>query len=370
MKRVAFVIGQLAVGGGEKQLYLLLRGLDRSRFEPSVVTFHPGAGDYWEQPIEELGVPVHGVRRGRPLALRLVELFGLLRRLRPDVVVSWSLHLNFPTAILGRLAGARLAVASIRNDLFNPMKRDRPLHRFFGIRGADVLVANSTRGREDLALRLGIDPARVVVIFNAVTVPPPGERMHTRDETRAALGLRRAAFLIVNVGRIEPSKNQSMLIRALGRIAAEASDAEVVLIGEGPDTGVVRGLATSLGLGSRVRPLGLVPGVAAKLNAFDVMCHTGVADGMPNVLLEAAACGLPVVSTRVNGSEDVVEEGESGYLVDYGDDAALASKILDLYRAPALRERFGRRGRERARGDSFDERAMVRRFESVFERHG
>jgi glycosyltransferase involved in cell wall biosynthesis len=367
MKKIVFVIGQLGVGGGEKQLVLLLRHLDRSRFDAGVITFHPGAGDYWENPIQSLGVPLHAVSRRPNVALRLVEFFGLLRRIRPTIVVSWTLHLNFVAAVLGKLAGARFTIGSIRNDLFNPMKHARPLQRYFGTKAADLFVANSNRGREDMTQRLCIPPGKVVVIFNAVTSPDAEKIRQNREEIRRALRLPESAFLVVNVGRIEPSKNQSMLVRVVGKIADGAPDLHAVLVGEGPDRVRISELASSLGIGDRIHMTGLVPGAADMLRAFDLMCHTGRADGMPNVLLEAGISGLPIVSTRVNGSEDVVEHGASGYLVDYDDDSSFAAAVLELYRDPSLRRRFGERARERMGSDAFRPDGMAARFEAIFE---
>ena len=99
--KVVYLIGQLGVGGSERQLYLLLKGINRDRFVPIVITFNPGLNEYWEEPIRALGVPLLGVPRSWNKLWRLWALAGLLRRIQPHIVHSWELRLNFAAAFVG-----------------------------------------------------------------------------------------------------------------------------------------------------------------------------------------------------------------------------------------------------------------------------
>lgn len=365
--KICFVIGQLGIGGGERQLFLLLKGLDKTKFKPCVISFNPDKNDYWEEPIRELGVPVLFINRSPNKIKRLVELYKILSRERPSVVISWTLPLNFFVGIIASIIHIPLSIGSIRNDLYNPMKKERPLQRFLGTKGCNLFVTNSTRGKLDLINRMGVSPEKVRVIFNAVTLHHLNESgIESRDAIREKLQLPLHSFLLVSVGRIESSKNPEMLVRVLKRLSEKYDNVGAVFIGEGPETDKLKNMAMSWGINDKVFFTGKIPLAIRYLKAFDILCHTGLADGMPNVLLEGAVCGLPIVATRVNGSEDIIEHAFSGYLVDYNNDERFSEYVEVIYKNADLAIKMGEAARERVMSEDFQEEGMVQKFEKVF----
>lgn len=364
-KKILFVIGQLGIGGGERQLYFLLKGLSKTQYHPEVISMNPGKEDYWEKPISDLGIKIHFVPRNKLIIFRIFNLFRLIYFIRPDILISWTLHLNFFVSYIGKLCGVSKTIGSIRNDLFNPMKKDRSLHRFFGTKGSDIFIANSTKGKQDMVEKLGINSQRIIVIFNTILLPSEKEVIN-RTSYRKSLGFTEDDFVLVNIGRLESSKNQLLLLKALVLLTKLKPNIHLVLIGKGPLLNYYQKFCKENDIEDRVRFLGQVPNAINCLPSFDLMCHTGLAEGMPNVLLEAHACKLPIVTTRVNGAEDIVIHGTTGYIVEYNDVDAIVKFIKDLYEDKDKRIRFGRIGNERVRSNLFSDDKMVNDFIKIF----
>jgi glycosyltransferase involved in cell wall biosynthesis len=187
----------------------------------------------------------------------------------------------------------------------------------------------------------------------------------TRDRLRESLGLG-GEFAWLAVGRFEVAKDHPNMLRAFARVRATRPDAVLLLVGRGSLQAEVEALAGNLGLDGRVRFVGTREDVPEFMTVADGYVMSSAWEGMPMVLLEAAAAGLPIVATRVGGNQEVVQEGVSGFLVAPGDDQALAAAMLRLMALPETERRaMGARGREQVRREYGLER-VVDRYETIY----
>jgi colanic acid/amylovoran biosynthesis glycosyltransferase len=173
---------------------------------------------------------------------------------------------------------------------------------------------------------------------------------------------------ILTVARLVASKGQAVLLEALAELRARGVDADVTFVGDGPDRAALDALAGELGVGDRVRFTGAVgqdelPGWYRRADLF---CLPTFSEGLGVVLIEAMAAGLPVVSTRVMGVPEVIEDGDCGLLVSPGRADELAAAIERMATSPDLRARMGRRGRVRVERE-FDLDSAGRRLAELFE---
>jgi glycosyltransferase involved in cell wall biosynthesis len=186
-----------------------------------------------------------------------------------------------------------------------------------------------------------------------------------RAAVRSSLGISQE-FVWLAVGRYETAKDYPNLLRAFARIHERHAQAVLWIVGEGSLQQETEDLARALGLGDRVRFLGVRSDVPEVMSAADGYVMSSAWEGMPIVLLEAAAAALPIVSTRVGGNHEVVREGESGFLVPPRDDGSLAAAMLRLMDLPpAEREAMGRRGREHV-GMHYGLARVVDRWEDLY----
>ncbi len=349
--RVVHLIGQLGLGGSERQLLVLLEHLTRERFESHIIVFNPSLYGELHQQLERLGIAVITVpAKCRPVPARALLLYRIFRRLKPDIVHSWTAHDNPYAGLVGRLAGVRGRLGSLRTTARSTLMADlSPLTRWLSLFGVARLVVNSEQGASELR-RQGIPDRRIRLLRNCVAMcaspgAPPADLSGLGIEPR-----HRLVGLIANLRRV---KNHLFFIDAMARILPDFPDLEVLLVGQPlpsePDLpGLIEQRIASHSLQDRFVLTGFRPDVPALLKRMEICCLASRSEGMPNVLLEAMAAGRPVVATRVGGVGELVDDGENGFLIEPGDTSGFAEAVCRLLRAPELARRMGRSGRDRA----------------------
>jgi glycosyltransferase involved in cell wall biosynthesis len=222
----------------------------------------------------------------------------------------------------------------------HPRKRAALRH---AIEEVDLLVGVSEGVRRTYE-RVGVPPERFVTVPNGVA---PLDRRPGRADARRALGVPPDVPLVLTIGRLTHMKDQATLLAAAPALLARHPGARVVLVGDGPLRGDLVRAAAGLGVAGSVCLPGSRPDARRLMAAADVFVLTSRHEGMPLVALEAMEAGLPVVGTRVIGTEEVVDDGVTGVLVPPGDAVALAGALADLLDSPGRRRRMGRAGRRR-----------------------
>ncbi len=341
MIRVALVVGRLGVGGTETALVKLASGMDRSRFEPFVVTLQE-RGPLAER-LRDIEIVELGCRRKACLRTYLA-LRRVLRERRPDIVHSFL----FTENLFCRWIGVGAVISGIRGSLEEGKETERSWRlalEWLTFGRARAVVSNTDYYRR-LYAQLGLDAGRIVVIPNGVDpVEADGEGV------RRELGVGPDELLIACVGRLVETKGHEDVLRA-------GEGFRMVFVGDGPLRARLEGRGAVLA--------GLQRDASGFVAAADIVTLASrVPEGMPNVLLEAMAAGRPVVATRTGGIPEVVADGETGILVPPGDPGALRRAFERLAADRELRERMGRAGRERAAREFSVER-MVNSFQTLY----
>lgn len=263
---------------------------------------------------------------------------------------------------------------AVGSDVHTHPYRSRGIRRLTrrAIRGSDRLIAVS-RALAESVLELGQPACPIATVYNGVDTDMFSPDPARRRDLRAMLGLPEASPGLCMVTRLVRTKGLRELVDAFGRITEEIPDAWLAIVGDGPDRSLLEDWVGAAGLRGRVFVPGAQPHEAVPrwLNASDVFILPSYNEGLPNVVLEAMACGLPVVSTDVGGTGEAVLQGETGFLVPPRSSDSLLEPLRALLRDESLRERFGRAARSRACevfGWSQSARALVRVYEAVLER--
>jgi glycosyltransferase involved in cell wall biosynthesis len=340
--RVLFVISSLGRGGAEKQLYLLLKYLDRERFAPSVASL--STGGLWARRIRALGVPVTELPRRHGVELsRLGALHRLVRRDGPHVLQTFSPYdtaYGFPVGWVNRVP-VLIASRRTESDLYPGLgwaagRVSRLLSRW-----ADAIICNSDQPRRRAPRGL---LARHVVIHNGVE---PLRPIRPRDDVRRALGLPETAPVVGSVGRLVTAKNYPLMIQVALDVLRTHPATTFLLVGGGEMETELRVRIRRAGLERNVWLMGERDDVTELMSAFDVFLLTSNREGLPNAVMEAMALGLPCVVTNAGGSAELVAHGETGYVCALGDQHGLAEGVGRLLDDPAARARLGANGRTR-----------------------
>lgn len=235
-------------------------------------------------------------------------------------------------------------------------------------RRAAAVVAVSEAVREAWIRTHRLDPARVVVVPNGIDVErfrPGGEE--ERRRVRERLGLPAGCPLVLTVCVLRPGKRVETLIDAAPEILAAVPEARFVVVGDGPQRATLEARAAAAGLDGRLRLAGQREDVDLLLRGADVFVLPSEREALPTVLLEAMACGLPVVATATGGVPEVVREGREGCLVQVGDAPALGRAVVSLLPDAARRRALGAAGRRRVEW-RYSTRVWVESLLDVYER--
>jgi glycosyltransferase involved in cell wall biosynthesis len=347
-RRVLHTVGNLELGGGQKLTALVARFLDKEQFDVSVMSFGR-VGPYGER-LRSDGVEVITLGIERPLRRnRPATLFSALRVFWHTMVVRrWDIvHTHmFLNAIVvtpvARLRGARV-FGTVHRIYYGRLQSRiewllAPLQ--------ERIVVDSHAVREILRKHTHISARKYVVIHNGIDPEEFDDRPRV-DDARAVLGLPSNAVVVCEIAHLAPHKGQRHLLEAFGRITADAPDARLVFVGDGPCRDQLELEAVHAGVGDRVWFTGRRSDLAVFLSAIDVLALPSEYEGFGIVQAEAMYCGKPVVATNAGGSTEVVDDGVTGLLVAFGDVDALSAALLRLATDASLRRRMGDAGRRR-----------------------
>jgi glycosyltransferase involved in cell wall biosynthesis len=376
--KVTHVITRLVVGGAQENTILSCSLIDRERF-PSDIVCGPQTGSEGDLFAEcaARGVPVHiepsMVREVSPLkdALCVARLIALFRRTRPDIVHTHTSKAGILGRAAARGAGVPVVIQTAHGWGFH--KEQPVLERALYVNlerataplaDAMIVVAEPNRALAH-ELRIG-RPGQYHLIRSGIEL-----EAYRRDEAegraiRAEFDLPDGAFVFGSVGRLSAQKAPQDAMEAFVRVAALHPEAHFVLVGNGPLMDDVRARARAGGVEGRVRFAGLRRDVGAFLSAFDAFVLSSRYEGLPRVVPQAMAAGLPVVATAVDGTPEAVVEDVSGWLVPPGDVAALADRMARLAADPARARAMGQEGLRRV--DEFSARRMVDQLADLYVR--
>lgn len=216
------------------------------------------------------------------------------------------------------------------------------------LRRCPAVVAVSEGVRASLGADLGLTPvelARVRVIANGVAIPESLDPA-LAQQVRMKYGIPSGDPLVVSAGRMTEQKNHVLLLEAMLRLRRTGVRCRAIITGDGPLRAFLERRIDELGLADQVVLPGNVRDLTELMQGADVFVLPSLWEGLPLVLLEAMACGLPVVGTRIRGVAEVVEDGVSGLLVEPGDAGAMAQAIVTLLGSAERRAAFGAAGLE------------------------
>ncbi len=362
MNHCALLIpGLERIGGAERQLLLLARGLRQRGWRVTILAL-TGSSGACGVALEQAGIGFRSfhMRKGVADPRGWIGLNVWLWREKPDLLHAHLPHATW-MARWSRLLHPRLAVVDTLHSTSTGF-----FWRKLGYRASDwlagVITAVSVPVAEAHSAARLVNPRKLVVVPNGVDTQALRPSNEVRVAARRELGLC-GEFLWVAAGRLVPVKDYPTLLAAMLILPEEA---RLAIAGDGPLSTQLRTMVARLGLEDRVQFLGFVPDVSRILQAADAAVLSSLWEGLPLILLEAGAICLPSVATNVPGLSQMVVPGETGWLAERGDPAALAQAMLRLMQTPVEeRHRMGQRARLRIE-QGYSLEAVLDQWEQVY----
>ena len=367
-RSILFLVDQLTqLGGGERALFDLARGLADLGFRVSVVTFRGNADPAAFALCDNITILPFASCFSREAVRVALQLRRLIRREHVDIVQTFFESADIYGAIVARLSGVPIVISSRRDMGILRSARHRVAYRLLG-RGYSAVLAVSDQVRRWHTQADHLRSDRVHTIHNGISVDRFDAAMD-RSATRRAMGLPVNVPLVATVANIEAWKGVDVFLRAAAMVRQSHPDAAFAIAGAWSDAELVAALrqqARSLGIADCTWFLGRVADVPSLLLASDVFTLLSRSEGFPNAVLEAMAARLPVVATAVGGTVEAIEDGVTGFFVPYADAAAAAAHIVALLSDDSLRRTVGAAGRHRVER-SFSLLQMVRKHADLYD---
>lgn len=375
--RVLHPITRLIVGGAQENTMLTAQLLDPARWQVDVLSGpQTGSEGSLIETVRERGIPLiiepSLVREVNPLQdLRaLFRLIRLMRQGRYTIVHTHSSKAGIVGRWAAKLAGVPIIVHTVHG--WGHHERQHPLIRAYYILlekltlpiTDKLIVVSPLNTEKGLADGIG-RPEHYAVIRSGIELERFGHPQVDRATTRAAWNIPLDAPVVGTVTRLSAQKAPLDFVRAAAQVAAAVPNVYFLVVGDGPLRAEVEKVARDLGIRERLVLTGLRRDVPEQLAAMDIFALSSLWEGLPRVLPQAMASGLPVVATATDGSIEAVTDGENGFLVPPGQPAILAESLIRLLRDPALARQMGEAGRQRVA--EFDVRTMVAQIDQLYQ---
>ncbi len=353
-QRLLLVGSQMETGGAQTVTLTQAQWFDQqgARVVLAFLYDKEGLQTRWE---EQIAMPIVNLRARKPGGSPITNLFALLggmarllrlmQSTRFDAVQAVTHRPNLITLPLAWLAGVPVRVATHHGVIqdFPPI-----LEKLHTLMVNSNIVTHCVVVSEKLAqvcITNGINPEKIVVIHNGVDPRPP---VSTRREVRAALGVENDSPVVFTAGRMTHQKAHTHLLRAFKQVLDQYPTARLWLAGDGPLRDNLTYEANQLGIREQVDFLGIRKDVPDLMAAADIFALSSISEGLPMVVIEAMAAGLPVVSTDVK-IDELVRHGQTGLIVPREDPTALAEALMTLLKDDRMRSVMANEGARMAK---------------------
>ena len=343
--KITFVTATLTSGGSERVMSIVANKMQERGYEVEIVCLNDQIVFY---PINE-GIKITHVEvesGTKSLPKKLWWFRKYIKQTQPDVVVAFMVSVY--TVTLLALMGVKIPViSSVRNDPAYSNLRKKITRKILLPRSAHVVV-QTQQIKQFFNKNI---QKMTTVIYNPVN-EKVFELQPIEKENR-----------IISVGRLYPQKDQKMMIEAFAKVSEKFPQWSLIIFGEGPEREALELLVERLKVKDKVSLPGRSENIIDELNKSKVFCLSSIYEGMSNALVEAICVGLPIVTTKVSGTEELIQDGENGFTVNIGDTDAMATALTKLLGDEGLQKQFAENNK--AQASKFETNAIVNQWEEV-----
>lgn len=342
--RILFLTPAMGVGGVGRQLHKISKSLSSRNHSVHIISLTDIG--YFGRQARKNGISVNSldIKQEILAPFAIWKLRNKLKSFNPHIFCCFAYHANVLGRIVRTIQKVPVVITSIRNERFGGKIRELITKNTIML--DDAVTTNSKTVANDLVKRNIVDEDHIKTIHNAIDI----SEFQTDDPIdRIEFNVSNDCFLWITVGRLNEQKDHQTLLHAISQIDIEPIP-NVLIVGAGPQESQLKELAEGLQINNQVHFIGERNDIPSLLAASDAFVLSSAWEGLPNVVMEAHAAGLPVVSTDVGGVSELVADKETGYIVPEQDPKQLAlamGKMMEL--SQAEREKMGECGKRHIR---------------------
>jgi len=324
--KVAYVVGQLGVGGAERQLLKKMIHLRKLGLEMVVIAL-AGGGSLSED-FERENFSIYQLSRGHNLELgRVLKLASILRAEKPQIVHGEQYGAGGYARLAGFLAGTPIQVLAIRSAYPVVRARYRFAEKLLGPR-TDAYVVNAEAIKRRTVEHHGIDPDKIHVILN-VYDPPTTEPLPAA-EMRTKLGIAPDKLIVGIIASFDTEKNHVLFLKFAREVSKTRSDVVFLCVGDGRQRPLREAEAKEYGISDQVHFLGTRRDITDLLGVFDVSVNCSIREGLCNAIIESVAAGVPILASNVGGTPEIVVDREHGRLFESNNVESMTATFFEL----------------------------------------
>lgn len=339
MNKIIFVIQTLGVGGAERVLVHYLNSIDRTQFEPILVSFQ-SKGDFFHL----LAPSIRVIRFDKKKPYHLIKIFFQLWHVfideKPDIIVSFIDYANVLTILASKFCFYKHKVIVRESNMLSELYKHvsfaklRTLAVKILYPQSSQIIVNSIAVKNDLVSKFSLPQNKIIVLYNPIDIM----KIHVLMKQKPKIScFTKNTFTIVSVGRLELQKNFPLLLKSFASLPIK--EKELIILGRGKENSRLRDLARMLSIGKTVHFIGFQKNPFAYVKRADCFILSSQFEGCPNVILEAFVCGTPVISVNFPGVQEFVTHGING-LITKKDPQEIARAALLLFNNRSLKNKI------------------------------
>lgn len=366
--KITFVTATLTSGGSERVMSIVANKMQERGYEVEIVCLNDQIVFY---PINE-GIKITHVEvesGTKSLPKKLWWFRRYIKQTQPDVVIAFMVSVY--TVTLLSLMGVDIPViSSVRNDPAYSNLRKKITRKLLLPQSAHVVV-QTQQIKQFFNKNI---QKMTTVIYNPVNekvfeASYDDDNVEDNENLKLKVKVGRLKVKeerlnrIISVGRLYPQKDQKMMIEAFAKVSERFPEWKLVIFGEGPERESLESLVERLKVKDKVSLPGRSESIIDELKKSKIFCLSSIYEGMSNALVEAICVGLPIVTTRVSGTEELIENGVNGFVVNVGDKDSMAKALIKIIEDETLQNQFAEKNK--AQAIKFETNTIVDQWEDL-----
>lgn len=364
--RVLHLTFNMGIGGTEQVIKQLILGMAEEGVTSEILCIDGHIGPVGEA-LQKIGVPVHKHKREQGFDWPLTRI--IRKRLRSGQFDVIHCHQYTPWVYgwLGAL-GTKAKVVFTEHGRFHPDKHRRKARLINPILAqfTPAIVAISEATKRALVEYEYLPEGKIQVIYNGIK--PLTKSIEAAAAVRKKLGIPIEAFVAGTVSRLDPVKNQQMMLKAFKLFLQKHPGSYLLMVGDGPDKGLLVNLADDYGISSRVIFTGFIDAPLHYLSAMDLFLLSSHTEGTSMTLLEAMSLQIPAIATEVGGNPEIITRNLTGMLTKPDDERSFANAMAELAESSELRKNMGEKSSQRF-AEKFSAKVMKQHYLALYVNH-